>query len=295
MLDEALPLPVMTAIAHQCFNAEYVFEETEEERAQVDRLRERLGGNRYPSMVRGYAAYRPLHRAGQDLADRVARAPADPRARGGAPPRRRHSVVERRAAAVSAQSAGAIRSEPVPALGATRRRAGGSGARSEISGKPRILVAGCGTGQHAIATAQRFPGAACSRWTSACASLAYAQRKTLELGITDIEYRQADILALDGLRRALRSDRMLGRAAPPRGPVRGLARARRRCASPADSCAMGLYSETGRRAVVRARELIAAEGFAPDAAGIRACRAAIRARSAERCLPRSRATRTSSA
>jgi hypothetical protein len=41
---------------------------------------------------------------------------------------------------------------------------------------------------------------------------------------------------------------------------------------------IGLYSEAGRRGVVRARELIAAEGFTPDAAGIRACRAAIRAR-----------------
>jgi hypothetical protein len=41
---------------------------------------------------------------------------------------------------------------------------------------------------------------------------------------------------------------------------------------------IGLYSELGRRAVVRARELIAAEGWGPDAEGIRACRAAIRAR-----------------
>jgi hypothetical protein len=47
---------------------------------------------------------------------------------------------------------------------------------------------------------------------------------------------------------------------------------------------VGLYSESGRRAVVRARELIAAEGFAPDAAGIRACRAAIRARSGDALL-----------
>ena len=39
---------------------------------------------------------------------------------------------------------------------------------------------------------------------------------------------------------------------------------------------VGVYSETGRRPVVRARELIAARGFGPDADGIRACRAAIR-------------------
>ncbi|MGH8733997.1 MAG: hypothetical protein ACREVB_09970, partial [Burkholderiales bacterium] len=39
MLDQALPLPVMRAVAHQCFNTEYVFDETPEERAMVDRLR----------------------------------------------------------------------------------------------------------------------------------------------------------------------------------------------------------------------------------------------------------------
>src|SRR5687767_999542 len=39
MPDQALPLPVMRAIAHQCFNTEYVFDESPEERAKVDRLR----------------------------------------------------------------------------------------------------------------------------------------------------------------------------------------------------------------------------------------------------------------
>jgi len=49
---------------------------------------------------------------------------------------------------------------------------------------------------------------------------------------------------------------------------------------------IGLYSELGRRAVVRARELIAAEGFTPDATGIRACRAAIRARAGDELFAR---------
>ena len=72
-------------------------------------------------------------------------------------------------------------------------------APQRISGKPRILVAGCGTGQNAIATAQRYPAASVLAVDLSLASLAYAKRKTLELGITQIEYRQADILALDGL------------------------------------------------------------------------------------------------
>ena len=57
MLKSPLPLPVMVAIAHQCFNTEYVFEETPEERANVDALR--LTDARSYAV---YASYRPLSR-----------------------------------------------------------------------------------------------------------------------------------------------------------------------------------------------------------------------------------------
>ena len=115
----------MTAIAHQCFNTEYVFEETEAERAQLAALRDRIlaAASVSEHWCAAYAAYRPLHYvAGQDLPDRLARAPADPRARRGTPPRRGDSLFERRAKRGVGQSAGAIRSEPIPALAA---RAGG--------------------------------------------------------------------------------------------------------------------------------------------------------------------------
>ncbi len=49
---------------------------------------------------------------------------------------------------------------------------------------------------------------------------------------------------------------------------------------------VGLYSELARRHVVRARELIAASGFAPTPSGIRACRAAILARQDDPLLAR---------
>ena len=49
---------------------------------------------------------------------------------------------------------------------------------------------------------------------------------------------------------------------------------------------VGLYSELARRHVVRARELIAASGFRPTPAGIRACRAAILARQDDPLLAR---------
>ena len=59
---------------------------------------------------------------------------------------------------------------------------------------------------------------------------------------------------------------------------------------------IGLYSEAGRRAVVRARELIAAEGFTPDAGRHpRLPRGDPRARRRSAARARSRATRISTA
>src|SRR5262245_42598791 len=55
MLQEPLPLPVMVAIAHQCFNTEYLFDETPAERSRVEALRP-ADANAYAA----YAAYRPL-------------------------------------------------------------------------------------------------------------------------------------------------------------------------------------------------------------------------------------------
>ena len=164
-----------------------------------------------------------------------------------------------------------------------RAPAAGGPAPQKISGKPRILVAGCGTGQHAIGTAQQYPGASVLAVDLSLASLAYAQRKTLELGLADIEYRQADILALDGLPERFDLIECSGVLHHLEDPFEGW-RVLKNLLNPGAFMRVGLYSESGRRAVVRARELIAAGGLAPDAAGIRACRAAIRARSEDALL-----------
>ena len=68
---------------------------------------------------------------------------------------------------------------------------------SELSAKPQILVAGCGTGQHSIATANKFKNSCITAIDLSLNSLGYAKLKTEQLGITNIEYLQADILDLD--------------------------------------------------------------------------------------------------
>ena len=282
MLDDPLPLPVMTAIAHQCFNAEYVFEETEAERAPLAALRERILAAESVSehWCAAYAAYRPLHSLPgktfpvESLVRRQILEPAEERRLAADIP----SLSGARTA-VSAKVQAQYEANPYPRwLRAPVNK--GSPAPQGISGTARILVAGCGTGQHAIATAQQYPGANVLAVDLSLASLAYAKRKTLELGIPNIEYRQADILALDALQERFALIECSGVLHHLEDPFEGW-RVLKHLLNPGALMRVGLYSETGRRAVVRARELIAAEGLAPDPAGIRACRAAIRARSAD--------------
>ena len=52
--------------------------------------------------------------------------------------------------------------------------------------RPDILIAGCGTGQHSIGTATRFKDAKVLAIDLSLSSLAYAKRKTDELGIKNI-------------------------------------------------------------------------------------------------------------
>jgi len=66
---------------------------------------------------------------------------------------------------------------------------------------PNILIAGCGTGQHSIGTASRFKNAKVLAVDLSLSSLAYAKRKTEELGFQNIDYMQADILDLGKLDR----------------------------------------------------------------------------------------------
>ncbi|HXC39896.1 MAG TPA: methyltransferase domain-containing protein, partial [Burkholderiales bacterium] len=137
-----------------------------------------------------------------------------------------------------------------------------------------VLIAGCGTGQQSIETAQQWRGARVLAVDLSLASLAYAQRKTAEAGIAGIEYAQADILNLPSLGRefdVIESVGVLHHLADPMAGWRALMKLLR----PGGLMRLGFYSELARRDVVAAREFIAKKGFTPDAAGIRQCRQAL--------------------
>jgi tetratricopeptide (TPR) repeat protein/2-polyprenyl-3-methyl-5-hydroxy-6-metoxy-1,4-benzoquinol methylase len=130
---------------------------------------------------------------------------------------------------------------------------------------PEVLIAGCGTGSHSIFVAQRYLGAHVLAIDLSLSSISYAKRKTGELGITNIEYAQADILKLGDVARTFDIIESVGVLHHLAEPFIGwrilLSRLR-----PGGFMRLGFYSEIARRHVVKAREIIAAQGYAstPD-------------------------------
>jgi len=167
----------------------------------------------------------------------------------------------------------------VPSAGASRSldellRQEVPAAKFRPSGKAgdiEILIAGCGTGIEAIATAQRFPESRILAIDLSMSSLCYAQRKTREIGFENIEYAQADITRLGSIGRSfdlITSMGVLHHLQDPSAGLRELVSLLR----PDGVIRLGLYSEMARQNVVAAREIIAARGYAPNYADMRRCR-----------------------
>jgi tetratricopeptide (TPR) repeat protein/SAM-dependent methyltransferase len=138
-----------------------------------------------------------------------------------------------------------------------------------------ILVAGCGTGQESVDTARRFPGAHVLAVDLSLSSLCYAKRKTLELGLANVEYAQGDIMQLASIGRmfdAIVSVGVLHHLADPMAGWRQLLSILR----PGGFMRLGFYSERARRSVVAARNFIAERGYDANAEDIRRCRQDLR-------------------
>ena len=136
---------------------------------------------------------------------------------------------------------------------------------------PDVLIAGCGTGQHSIQSARQFQGAKVLAIDLSMSSLSYAKRKTKELGLTSIEYAQADLLKLGALGRSfdvIESVGVLHHLADPWAGWRVLLSLLR----PGGVMRLGFYSEVARQNIVKARAFIARRGYGTTANEIRRCR-----------------------
>ncbi|HTC04985.1 MAG TPA: methyltransferase domain-containing protein [Xanthobacteraceae bacterium] len=134
-----------------------------------------------------------------------------------------------------------------------------------------ILIAGSGTGSHSIDSALRFPKARILAIDISRTSLAYARRKSRALGLTNIEYGQADILKLASLGRrfdVIETVGVLHHLADPAAGWRVLLSLLR----PHGLMLVGLYSATARQSLAAARAFIAERGYRATAEDIRTCR-----------------------
>lgn len=125
---------------------------------------------------------------------------------------------------------------------------------------PEILVAGCGTGLHAILAATSYAFSKILAIDLSRTSLSYAIRKATEIGIDNVEFAQADILKLGSIPRRFDVIESFGVLHHLRDPAAGLAQLVA-LLKPGGYMMLGLYSEIGRRDVVKARELIARLGL----------------------------------
>jgi tetratricopeptide (TPR) repeat protein/SAM-dependent methyltransferase len=287
------------SLAQQCFVNEYVYAATESEASEADRLRERVvdalrsDGRLDAAALATVALYFPLGSL-----------PGIDRALGRSWPEPvsgllRQQVLEPREESASRASIPALTPIEAEISRTVRRqyeenpyprwvRAAAPGRTSTIDELMRgkfpavqfrtlgrsaieLLIAGCGTGQHPTETARRFPAAKVLAIDLSLSSLAYAVRKTRELGLTNVEYGQADILELASIGRTfdvIESSGVLHHLSDPLAGLRVLAS----ILKPDGFLRLGLYSELARQDVVQGRAFIADRGYGGTAAEIRECR-----------------------
>jgi Flp pilus assembly protein TadD/SAM-dependent methyltransferase len=134
-----------------------------------------------------------------------------------------------------------------------------------------ILVAGCGTGQHAIETARRFAPANVLAVDLSLASLGYVKRKTQALGLTNLMYAQADLIQLGALGRTFDAIEASGVLHHLRDPAHGW-RVLLSLLRPGGVMLVGLYSALARADIRAGQDFIAERGYGHSTADIRQCR-----------------------
>ena len=141
---------------------------------------------------------------------------------------------------------------------------------NEKFNNPNVLIAGCGTGSHAISSTI-YQNANILAVDLSLSSLAYAKRKTEELGHKNIEYLQADILQLKKLDRKFDIIEASGVLHHMNDPISGL-KVLLDILEPHGYLKLGLYSELGRKHVVETRKFIKNKNYKNTSKDINICR-----------------------
>ena len=120
---------------------------------------------------------------------------------------------------------------------------------------PEILIAGCGTGQHAITTASRYKKSKVLALDLSFKSLSYAKRKANELRINNIDFIQGDILDLETIDRKFDIIESVGVLHHMDNPLKGW-KILTSCLNNDSLMLIGLYSEKARQHIKQIRNKI---------------------------------------
>ncbi len=304
----------LAVLACQAAQAEYVWPESDEETRAVGLLEVWVSQEAPISKVSPdlltLALYRPVHHWWRPSADPTAQPTSKPDGRPWSDPldtfRARHldgrvreaeradkiailgmPVKDRTSDAVRAQ----YEENPYPRWLSVRRQqprplrqvlkglfparfAGDGEADLPREARSRILVAGCGTGAHAVKVASRYADADVLAIDLSRPSLAYAQVQAERLGLTRLSFAQADILGLAGIRDRFELIECSGVLHHMAEPVAGW-RILRDLLAPGGVMKIGLYSTLARQDITTARAWVKREGFPATPAGLRRARSAL--------------------
>ena len=132
-------------------------------------------------------------------------------------------------------------------------------------GPINALVAGCGTGKHAIDVATQYPDSKVLGIDLSKPSLAYAWRMAMEMQLTNVRFAQGDIAGLGNHAERYHLIESVGVLHHMADPVAGW-KILVDLLEPRGIMKIGLYSETARQGIQAAREVIAESGVAKEAA-----------------------------
>ena len=135
----------------------------------------------------------------------------------------------------------------------------------------KTLIAGCGTGKHALTAQLANPKTEITAIDLSRSSLAYASIKAKEYGIKNIKFFQADILDLEKIEERFDSIESIGVLHHMENPSAGL-KVLINLLKDDGEITLGLYSEHARQNIVKARDFIKEKNYSSDLKGMRACR-----------------------
>ena len=214
-LDESL-LGFYCALARQCFINEYVYSITQEEADRLQRLRAALeaalaaGGSCPPLWLAVIGAYFPLHSVSnadallekswpqsvEALLVQQVKEPAEERSLRTTIPAL--TTIDNEVSLLVREQ---YEESPYPRW----IKSGPSIQPAILESRPEpvtdVLIAGCGTGMFSLAFARHAPNARFLGIDLSLSSLSYAKRMAQDLGVTNFEFAQADIMKLNSLGR----------------------------------------------------------------------------------------------